>query len=189
MALTKVRAGGLTLSDNFAFTGTVSGAGKLKNIVYVAINPITPSGGSASIPIDNTLPQIGEGQQVIQHDYTPVSSSSTIFVHAYFVIAETANAINSHQSALFFNDACVNARAFFANPSGDGGMAHMSLQGTFSNSSTSALDIEIRASQSSTSIAVNGQSLNSGAGNFTVGSSSFGGANATNCTYMTITEF
>ena len=27
MALTKVRAGGLTLSDNFAFTGTVSGSG------------------------------------------------------------------------------------------------------------------------------------------------------------------
>ena len=65
----------------------------------------------------------------------------------------------------------------------------MSLQGTFSNSSTSALDIEIRASQSSTSIAVNGQSLNSGAGNFTVGGSSFGGADATNCTYMMITEF
>ena len=179
----------LDLTANYAFTGTVSGAGKLKNLVYVAINPITPSGGSAEIPIDNTLPLIGEGQQVIQHDYTPVSSSSTIFVHAYFIIAESTNARNSHQSALFFNDACVNARAFFANPSGEGGMAHMSLQATFSNSSTSALDIEIRVSQSSTANTINGQSLNAGAGNFTVGSSSFGGANATNCTYMTITEF
>lgn len=29
MALTKVRAGGLTLSDNFAFTGTVSGVASI----------------------------------------------------------------------------------------------------------------------------------------------------------------
>ena len=189
MALTKVKSSGLSLSDNFAFTGTVSGAGKLKNIVYVPINPITPSGGTAAIPVDNTLPQIGEGQQVLQYDYTPVSSSSTIFVHAYFIVAENANHSNSHQSAMFFNDACVNARAFFALPSGAGGMAHMSLQASFSNSSTSALDIESRVSQYTTSNTINGQSLNTGSGNFTEGGSSFGGADATNCTYMMITEF
>ena len=189
MALTKVKSSGLSLSDNFAFTGTVTGAGKLKNIVYVPINPITPSGGTSSIPIDNTLPQIGEGQQVIQYDYTPVSSSSTIFVSQYFVLADKANAINSHQAALFFNDACVNARAFYALPSGDGGMAHINLQATFSNSSTSALDIESRVSQYTTSNTINGQSLNTGSGNFTEGGSSFGGADATNCTYMMITEF
>ena len=189
MALTKVKSSGLSLSDNFAFTGTVTGAGKLKNIVYVPINPITPSGGTAAIPVDNTLPQIGEGQQVLQYDYTPVSSSSTIFVHAYFIVAENANHSNAHQSAMFFNDACVNARAFFALPSGAGGMAHMSLQASFSNSSTSALDIEIRISQASSAHSVNGQSLSSGSTNFTEGGSSFGGADATNCTYMTITEF
>lgn len=32
MALTKVRAGGLTLSDDFAFTGTVSGAGNFSKV-------------------------------------------------------------------------------------------------------------------------------------------------------------
>ena len=90
MALTKIKAGGL--SDNL-----------VKNIVHVPINPITPSGGTAAIPVDNTLPQIGEGQQVLQYDYTPVSSSSTIFVHAYFIVAENANHSNAHQSAMFFN--------------------------------------------------------------------------------------
>ena len=47
MALTKVRAGGLTLSDNFAFTGTVTGASDLVKIY-------TQSGTSAVSSIDIT---------------------------------------------------------------------------------------------------------------------------------------
>ena len=35
MALTKVQAGGLNVADNFAFTGTVSGAGKILQVVQV----------------------------------------------------------------------------------------------------------------------------------------------------------
>jgi hypothetical protein len=190
MALTKVQADGVNLADDFTFTGVVSGAGKIKNITYVPINPVTPTGGANYIPRDNTLPQITEGAQVIQYDYTPVATTSTIFVSAYFIIGETANHINAHQAAMFFNDTCINARGLYANPSGDGGSNHVYLYGSFTNTTGNDLDIEIRASQAaSNALTINGQHLSASTGNLTVGTSAFGGANATSATYITITEF
>jgi hypothetical protein len=49
MALTKVRAGGVTLSDNFAFTGTVTGAANL-----VKIHEINVSSSVASVEFNST---------------------------------------------------------------------------------------------------------------------------------------
>jgi hypothetical protein len=199
MALTKVLTGGiaddaigntkLALDADYAFTGTVSGAGKLKNIVYVPINPFTLSGGTAQFPRDNTIPLIAEGARVIQYTYEPTATTSTVFVSVYFSVAEAANHGNAHTGVLFFNDACVNVRAVYAQPSGNGGMANMHLQASFSNSNGNDIDIEVRADNVGNVYTINGQDLNAGGGNYTIGTSAFGGANATSATYITITEF
>lgn len=192
-AVTNAKIADSTIDLTTKVTGVLpvaNGGGSIKNIAYVPINPITPTGGANYIPRDNTLPQITEGAQVVQYDYTPVATTSTIFVSAYFIIGETANHINAHQAAMFFNDTCINARGLYAVPSGDGGSAHMYLYGSFTNTTGNDLDIEIRASQAaSNALTINGQHLSAGTGNLTVGTSAFGGANATSATYITITEF
>ena len=155
MALTKVNAKGINVADDFAFTGTVSGAGKLKNIVYVPINPFTLTGGTVQFPKDNTIPLIAEGARVIQHTYEPIATTSTVY----------------------------------AQPSGNGGFANMHLQASFSNSNGNDIDIEVRADNVANYYTINGQDLNESQGHYTIGTSAFGGANATSATYITITEF
>ena len=199
MALTKVLTGGiaddaigntkLALDADYAFTGTVSGAGKLKNIVYVPINPFTLSGGTAQFPKDNTIPLIAEGASVIQYTYEPIATTSTVFVSVYFSVAEVANHGNHHTGVLFFNDVCVNVRSVYAQPSGNGGFANMHLQAPFSNSNGNDIDIEVRSDNVNDAYTINGQDLNEAQGHYTIGTSAFGGANATSATYITITEF
>ena len=141
------------------------------------------------IPRDNTLPQISEGAQAFQYDYTPAKTSSTIIVEAYIVLGERSNVLNTTAAALFFNDTCVNVRAMQGmshDGNGDGAVHYMSAE--FDNTDGSDLDIEIRA-DGVTNLAVNPQMLTtSNSANYSAGSISFGGATSTNCTHMMITE-
>ena len=79
MALTKVQAGGINLADTFAFTGTVSGAGKVlqiqfnRNTTAVAASDtttfmeavsqtITPTSSSNKIIINGSMPWLAYAQ-------------------------------------------------------------------------------------------------------------------------------
>src|SRR5210317_763830 len=54
MALTKVQADGITLSDNFAFTGTISGAGGMDLILSATISSPVSSYDISSTYINST---------------------------------------------------------------------------------------------------------------------------------------
>ena len=173
--------GALPALDGSALTGITAA---IKKVQFIPIPPKTLTGSISNIPRDNTLPQITEGTQVVQSDYTPAASSSTIFVDACFYIGESSNVANTFLSALFFNDVCVNARSVI----GAATMAQWArLQASFSNTTGNALDIEIRCDQNS-AFRINGSHQGTSSVTYvTAGSSTFGGTDAVNQTFIKVT--
>jgi hypothetical protein len=175
--------GALPALDGSALTGITAA---IKKMELIPIIPKTLTGSISNIPRDNTLPQITEGVQVVQSNYTPAASSSTIFVDACFYIGESSNVANTFGGALFFNDTCVNAKIVM----GAGNMAQwIRLQASFSNTNGNALDIEVRCDNNS-AFRINGSHLGTSSTTFvTAASSCFGGSNSVNQTFITVTEF
>lgn len=182
MAASKL-TGALPALDGSALTGITAA---IKKVQFIPIPPKTLTGSISNIPRDNTLPLITEGTQVVQSDYTPAASSSTIFVDACFYIGESSNVANTFLSALFFNDVCVNARSVI----GAATMAQWArLQASFSNTTGNALDIEIRCDRNP-AFRINGSHQGTSSVTYvTAGSSTFGGTDAVNQTFITVTEF
>ena len=186
MALSKIQSESINLADTFAFTGTVSGAGALKKIQFIPIPPKTITGSTSDIPRDNTVPLITEGHLVVQADYTPAETTSTIFVEAYFHVGERSNVANTFAGALFFNDTCVNARCILGR---NNQAAQLLLQASFANTTGNALDIEVRCDQNA-NYEINGHNLGTSSTTFTsAASGAFGGTDAMNQTFITVTEF
>jgi hypothetical protein len=140
------------------------------------------------IPRDNTLPVITDGGRLLQYDYTPALTTSTIIIEAFFHCGEVSNVVNTACGALFLNDACKNVRSVVGHRTGNGDAADIYLQATFENTTGSSLDIEIRVDDMN-NFRINSQYLSIGStDNYTDAGNSFGGANDTNATMMTITE-
>lgn len=80
MALTKVQAGGINLADTFAFTGTVSGAGKLLQIRF--------NRNTTAVSVSDT----STVATAVSHTITPTSSSNKILINGsipWFSYAQT----------------------------------------------------------------------------------------------------
>ena len=171
-----------------AVTGAKVISGMPVKFTRVPVVPVNFS-STAFLPRDNTVPLINEGGQVLQYDYTPALSSSTIMIWTHFHMAEVANVGNAFAGALFVNNTCVNVRATTGmSASGDGDAAHIFLETQFSNSDGSAVDIEIRA-DSANNYSINPQHLSTANdAAYTVAGSSFGGTDAINGTYLFIME-
>jgi hypothetical protein len=69
MALTKVQAGGINLGGTFAFTGTVSGAGKLLQIRF--------NRNTTAVSVSDT----STVATAVSHTITPTSSSNKIIIN------------------------------------------------------------------------------------------------------------
>jgi hypothetical protein len=76
MSITKVNADVLDLTDAYAFTGDVSGAGKLKQVVYADSHAIVT--GSTTVALDDTIFQNSEGVEIITLAITPTASNSIL---------------------------------------------------------------------------------------------------------------
>jgi len=182
---TTTATGAFTASGGIANAGTITAGTVGSSVVFPAGHVIKVGrkqilpldfGSGSGIPRDNTIPQIGEGNQVIQYDFTPkdTSGSSKLLIQANFWMAERANVTNKFAGALFINDTCVHVQAH--------GSKEASVDWTtffmqhYASHSGSAVDIEIR-SDGGNEVSVNPQSQ-SGAGdtNYTGGGSSFGGS-------------
>ena len=175
--------GALPALDGSALTG-ISGA--LKKIQFIPIPPKTITGSTSIIPRDNTVPLITEGHLVVQADYTPAETTSTIFVDAFFHVGERSNVANTFAGALFLNDTCVNARCILGR---NNQAVQLKLQASFANTTGNALDIEVRCDQNSY-FEINGSNLGTGSTTYTsAASSAFGGTDAMNQTFITVTEF
>ena len=171
-----------------AVTGAKVISGMPVKFTRVPVVPVNFS-STALIPRDNTIPLINEGGQVLQYDYTPALSSSTIMIWTHFHMAETTNVGNAFAGALFVNNTCVNVRATTGMSHDSGGdAAHLFLETQFSNSDGSAVDIEIRTDSLNT-FSINPQHLSTANDqSYTVAGSSFGGTDAINGTYLFIME-
>tara|TARA_Y100001972_G_scaffold125977_1_gene178495 strand:- start:116 stop:676 length:561 start_codon:yes stop_codon:yes gene_type:complete len=181
-----IQSESINLADTFSFTGTVSGAGGILKQQFIPIPPKTITGATVRIPRDNTLPLITEGHLVVQADYTPAATQSTIFVEAYFHIGERENVENTFLGALFFNDICVNAKSILGRNTQ---AIHHILQASFSNTTGNDLDIEVRCDQHA-KFEINGSAQGTSSTTFTSAASGcFGGTDAVNQTFMTVTEF
>ena len=89
MSKTTVASTGIDLSDNFAFSGTVTGASKIvqvKNIITT-----TEASGATTMPHDDTIPQNTEGNEFFTLAITPTSATNKLLILVSFNgVCETA---------------------------------------------------------------------------------------------------
>lgn len=80
------------------------------NIIQVAYNEITTSGvaGSLAIPVDNTIPQQTEGNEIITCSITPKYANSILYVESNCFVGENSNVSDAIMVALF-RDSTANA--------------------------------------------------------------------------------
>ena len=106
MSVTKINADVLDLTDAYAFTGDVSGAGKIIQVV----NDQTGSSitNTTNMSVDDTIPQSNEGGEVLSVAITPSSSSNKLLIQVH------VNLNRSSQQgihAALFQDSTANALA------------------------------------------------------------------------------
>ena len=150
--------------------------GFVGNVIRVARKIITPIDFSVSsiIPRDTTPPLINEGGSVVQVDYTPKMSTSSILIQANFWMGETSNVTNKFTAALFINDTCVHVQSHGAKDGANTDFTTFFIQDWITHNGTT-LDIEIRA-DSASGISINPQALDTTSGTlYGTGTTRFGG--------------
>jgi hypothetical protein len=110
------------------------------------------------IPLDNTIPQISEGEEILTYAFTPVSATSTIVVEVIFEGVDGAG--GARFVAAIFKDAGVNAiNAGFTYPNGGLGGAGLVLNHEEVSGSLTARTYSVRYGPDTAGTAyVNGQS-------------------------------
>ena len=68
----------LDLTDNFAFTGSITGAGGGKLLKVQHYDSNTAISGGGTVPYDNTTPLSTEGTVIMTATFDPVSASSSL---------------------------------------------------------------------------------------------------------------
>ena len=87
MPITKVTSEVFDLTDAYAFTGTVTGAGggKVVQVKYVDVKTVLT--GSTTMPHDNTIPQITEGNEYLTLAITPTTTSNALLIEVQVMIS------------------------------------------------------------------------------------------------------
>ena len=110
MSITKVNADLLDLSDGYAFTGTVTGAGRVVQVVNVINSAVNTT--TTLLPNDDTIPQSGEGAEFMTLAITPTNASNKLFIEAVVYISPSSSG-PTIESALF-QDSTAGALAAMA---------------------------------------------------------------------------
>lgn len=126
---------------------------------------------SGSIPVDDTIPQSGEGAQLFSLAITPKKTTNILEFEVYIPAALTSLGAGGNMQAALFQDATANALAVaIVNTAQDGFdqgqtimLRHRMVAGT-----TSATTFKIRVGVSTNNMTINGSA----------GSRQFGGINA-----------
>jgi len=104
MTVTKANADVLDLTDAYAFTGAVSGVGKIAQVVTTITN--TSASGTTVLVGDDTIPQNTEGIEFMTLAITPTSATNTLVIDAHITGGHSA-AVNL--LAALFQDSTANA--------------------------------------------------------------------------------
>jgi len=163
----------LTLPDESGTVDTLQRSGNVVQVVNFQTGAMAT--GTAVIPADDTVPQIGEGNEYMTLAITPTSASNKLIIDIRVAVG-TSTAL--YVSVVLFQDAIANALAAF------GGVAVSAEPGTFSFShtmaagSTSAITFRVRMGGHTTgTLTFNGH----------LGTRRFGGAMASSITITEVT--
>lgn len=111
---------------------------------------------SVTIPLDNTIPQITEGKQILSYDFTPVAADSIIVVKASFGCVDVNGAANA--VAALYVDSTANAlSAGCIYPTGPNGGGQLSINHEAVAGSTTMRTYKLRYGASSGTMYVNGR--------------------------------
>lgn len=81
----------LDLTDDFAFTGTVSGAGGGKVLQVKRTESTSTVSSSTTIPYDNTDPTSSEGVEILSLSFTPTSATADLYLFFTIFANEDSN--------------------------------------------------------------------------------------------------
>ena len=138
------------------------------NVIQVAYAELTTSTvtSSVSIPVDNTIPQNTEGEEILTCSITPKYANSILYVESNSYIGESANNVDNIIQALFRDSTADAISVSFNNaspPSSSSFTGGLSFNPTYmlakeSANSTSATTFKLRAGGggSPTTLRVNG---------------------------------
>lgn len=109
---------------------------------------------TASIPLDNTKPQIGEGTQIISTSFTPKSATNKLRVTFHGQISATA--LTNAVAALFVNSgADAVAADYYTLPAASYG-GKLAFTCEFTAGSTSAVTLSVRVGTTAGTLRMNG---------------------------------
>ena len=131
-------------SGNLGFVSSAVG-GKILQMVYVFTGAYAT--GSTTIPFDDTIPQITEGNEVMTLAITPTSASSKLLVN---VDVSGASNVQGNWTAALFRDSTANALAAAQTKQSDVNpdhLDHLHLTWVADASSTSATTFKVRCGQ------------------------------------------
>jgi hypothetical protein len=106
MSITKINADVMNMADDYAFTGAVSGAGKIIQVVNTSTGTLAT--GTTVQVLDDTIPQNTEGNELMTLAITPTSSSNYLIIESQINGAVSADV---RVIASLFQDTTANALA------------------------------------------------------------------------------
>ena len=123
-------------------TGTALATRQLAQIVSTTLSTATT--GTTQIPVDDTIPQITEGDLYLTRAITPVSATSTLEIDIEFNCA--CNAANANMAIALFQDATANAiaaRGIINSPNNS--LVPLKFTHTMTSGTTSSTSFTVRA--------------------------------------------
>tara|TARA_R110002126_G_scaffold178720_6_gene327765 strand:- start:2883 stop:3488 length:606 start_codon:yes stop_codon:yes gene_type:complete len=154
---------GQVLTTNGSGVLSFATNGKLIQTVSDATNAVAT--GTTTIPLDDTIPQITEGNEYITRAITPTSASNLLCIQATIHLSSTAGV--SNLTAALFQDSTANALAVVTRYMTNGNLNTLNLTHWMTAGTTSATTFRIRAGSSAagttTSNGVSGARLFGGA--------------------------
>lgn len=142
------------LVSDFAYTPTVTNA--LSGSVIQVVNTITNAvaTGTTAIPVDDTIPQISEGDEYITRAITPSNASNLLVIIAN---ATYTNSNAGNSAMALFQDATANALAVtLQRPPGAGDLCNGTLVHYMTAGTTSSTTFRIRIGAGGATLTLNG---------------------------------
>ena len=141
MTVTKANADVLDLTDAYAFTGAVTGAGKIVQVVNV--QELTYSTGTTQLPLDDTITQNTEGDEYMTLAITPTSATNKLLIEV--VWSGGSNSAGTMSIGLFQDSTAGALNAGIHRNYGANEHITLSLNHYMTSGTASATTFKIRA--------------------------------------------
>lgn len=141
-------------NDVFFYTYTGTGTNAIQQVQYTMSTAVATT--TSSIPIDDTIPQIGEGTQFMSQAITPKATTNLLEIE---VMAFCQGSAQAYVVGAFFQDATANAiAAADVTIASNGFVEQMSLKHIMVAGTTSSTTFSFRMGVSTGTLTFNGAS-------------------------------